>query len=184
MKTRSLVIVFLVFAAVGSGFPVQAEFKINPDVLAEMTFPIPQDPKHQKYLGISGSGEFKLSQIKADRLIIELFSMYCPICQAEAENINKLYEMIENSPKHKGKIKLIGIGTGNTPFEVNVFAKKYSVPFPLFADDQFRIQKASSENIRTPTFLSVSLQGDKMKIHSIKQGEVQNVSELLNVMTK
>jgi hypothetical protein len=45
-------------------------------VLPEIDLPIPQNPTHKTYLGLSGEGVFKIPQIKAEVVIIEIFSMY------------------------------------------------------------------------------------------------------------
>jgi hypothetical protein len=44
--------------------------------MPEISLPIPKAPAHRKYLGLSGKGQFKIPQIKADVVIIEIFSMY------------------------------------------------------------------------------------------------------------
>ena len=64
------------------------------NVFPEIELLKPNNPDHLKYLGLSGSGIFKINQIKTDIVIIEIFSMYCPYCQAEAPNVNRLFASI------------------------------------------------------------------------------------------
>lgn len=122
--------------------------------LPEIRLAIPADPGYQAYLGIKGEGTFSLPQIKAPVVIIEIFSMYCPHCQKEAPSINELYLKIQGSEKLKGKVKLVGIGVGNSPFEVEYFKKTYSIQFPLFSDGEFIIHKQLGE-VRTPYFIGI-----------------------------
>ncbi len=93
------------------------------ELLPEITLSVPQEPEHQEYLGLPNKGQFTIPQIKAEVVLIEFFSMYCPYCQDEAPTVNKFYSKIENNSDLKNKIKLIGIGVGNSPYEVNVFRK-------------------------------------------------------------
>ena len=138
-------------------------------VLPAMNLPIPQSPEERGYLRLSGSGNFKIPQIKAKAVIIEIFSMYCPDCQKDAPGINELYRAIEGNPDLKDKIKLIGIGAGNTPYEVGVYKKTYHVPFPLFADGDFTIHKMLGD-IRTPYFIVVKMNEDGT--HQVVHSEV------------
>lgn len=128
-------------------------------VLPEIKLPIPKSPGEKGYLGLSGNGLFKIPQIKAKVVIIDVFSMYCPFCQKEAPAVNEIYRTIENSKELKNKIKLIGIGAGNSPFEVGVFKKTYEIQFPLFSDDDFAIHKALGE-VRTPYYIAIKINND------------------------
>ena len=119
-----------------------------------ITFPIPKDADEKNYLGLAGSGAFKITQVKGQAVLIEIFSMYCPYCQKDAPGINELFQAIEKDPELKGRIKIIGIGVGNSPYEVGVYKKTYNVPFPLIPDERFALHKALGET-RTPYFLLV-----------------------------
>ncbi|MFB3887799.1 MAG: peroxiredoxin family protein [Thermodesulfobacteriota bacterium] len=130
------------------------------DLLQKTNLAIPNSPEEKNYLGLSGSGNFRIPQIKADLVLIEIFSMYCPYCQADAPKINELYQLIEKDPALKNKIKMIGIGAGNTPFEVEVFKKTYQVPFPLFPDKDFVVHKIWGEP-RTPYFVIAKINADR-----------------------
>jgi hypothetical protein len=44
--------------------------------LPEFMLPVPKSDEHQKYLGLAGKESFKISEINADVVIIEIFSMY------------------------------------------------------------------------------------------------------------
>jgi len=132
---------------------------LKDEVLQKINLPIPKNPEEKSYLGLSGVGNFKIPQIKANLVLIEIFSMYCPYCQADAPKINELYQLIENSMELKNKIKMVGIGAGNTPFEVEVYKKTYKVPFPLFPDKDFVVHKACGEP-RTPYFIIVKINED------------------------
>ena len=98
--------------------------------------------------------------------------------------MNELYQAIEARKDLKGKMKVIGIGTGNSDFEVNFFRKKYEVPFPLFSDEGYVIHKTMGE-VRTPYFIGVRLNGDgKAEVFYSKLGGFSNAKEFLDLMVK
>ena len=140
--------------------PAMAENKtpLKGDALPELLLPVPQDVFQKAYLGLTSGDTFQIPDIKGAVAIIQILSMYCPHCQREAPRINTFYNKIENDAALKGKVKLIGIGVGNSVFEINFFKKKYNVPFPLFPDPDFVFHKKIGE-VRTPYFFGVHLAG-------------------------
>jgi thiol-disulfide isomerase/thioredoxin len=143
---------------------------------------IPADPGYQVYLGVKGEGTFALPQIKASIVIIEIFSMYCPHCQKEAPNVNDLYSKIQGSEKLKNKVKLVGIGVGNSSFEVEYFKKTYSIQFPLFPDNDFVIHKLLGE-VRTPYFIGIKNHKDgSLTIFYSKLGAIADNASFLKLI--
>lgn len=161
------------------------ELAVNSNVLTNLKFDAPESLVDKKYLGLKDGPNFKLSQIRTNFVIIEIFSMYCPICQRDAVVVNELHDLTLKVPSLLKNIKFVGIGVGNTPYEVSVFKKKFNVPFPLIADDNFLIQKALTGNIRTPTFLVGKVMADgKVKILFTKIGAIKDAGEFLKeIMT-
>ena len=152
--------------------------------MPDITLSAPRDSADKNYLGLSGFGSFKIPQIRAKVVVIEIFNMYCPYCQREAPNVNKLYAKIDHNPALKDVVKVIGIGAGNTPFEVGIFSKKYNVPFPLFADEKFVIHGLVGE-VRTPYFIAVKINpdGTNRVIYS-KLGAIGGVDDFLSTLIK
>jgi len=161
MKKIVILLAVMTLLSLGLGFPALTANKSpeKGEVLPVINLPIPKNPVEKAYLGLSGDGFFKIPQIKANVVIVEIFSMYCPYCQKDAPGVNELYNVIDNNPDLKNKIKLIGIGAGNSSYEVEVFKKTYTVPFPLFPDKDFTIHKACGD-VRTPYFIVVKINND------------------------
>jgi peroxiredoxin len=127
--------------------------------LPTINLQVPKNPDEKAYLGLSSGGYFRIPQIKAQAVVIKIFNLYCPICQSTAGAMTELYNQIENNPNLKGKIKLIGIGAGNSLLEVEVFKQNHDIPFPIFPDEDYRIHKALGE-VRTPFFMAIKMEKD------------------------
>jgi len=144
-----------------------------------VTLPVPDKQEHREYLGVAEGESFSINDIKAQVVLIEVFMMSCPHCQKEAPNVNSLYNKLRSDPGLDNSIKLIGVGTGNTPLEVDLFRKKYEIVFPLFSDKDFSI--ARDLDVRaTPTFIAAKIRpGSDPERFYFASGPLGDVHEFL-----
>jgi len=133
----------------------------------------------KSYLGVSGE-EPKVSDIKADYVFFELYSMYCPICQHDAPKVNELYDKIALTGR-AGHIKFVGLAAGNTSFEVDFYRKKFNVSFPLFEDPDYVMHKALGE-VGTPSFYLVKLKGGGMEVLFFQEGEIKDMDGMFKII--
>jgi hypothetical protein len=161
-----------------------ASLHVDPAVLSRFSQPTPEDQTVRAYLGLSDKKAFSLGQVAAKTLIVQVFSMYCSHCQADAPEVNKLYRLIQENPSLKDNVKILGIGTGNTIFEVDLFREKFHVPFPLIPDENLAVQKACSEKIRTPLFIVAKPEGAKgLKVVHVHVGKIKDAETFLKTIT-
>ena len=118
---------------------------------SEILLPTPPAADTRQYLGLPAGEHFTVGQIAADVIIVQVYSMYCPHCQREAPRVNELYALIQEQAGLDRRVKLVGVGIGNSAFEVDFYRETYGVRFPLFPDGKFVIHKQLGET-RTPHF--------------------------------
>jgi peroxiredoxin len=139
-----------------------------------------QTSDEKEYLGLASDGAFKIADIKASVVLIEIFSNVCPHCHKQAPKVNELYRAIEEKPELKDNIKMIGLGAGNTDTEMVEYKKKHNVPFPLFPDKYLSIAGPLGV-MATPTFIGVRINQDgTLKEFYRKTGTFGEVPEFLS----
>jgi thiol-disulfide isomerase/thioredoxin len=179
-----LMLVFGVFA--GQALRCVAEDAPPPEggVLPDFSLPIPEKPEERQYLGLDGQGTFAVPKIRAEVVIVEIFSMYCPYCQKEAPNVKALYGMIDRNEDLRKRIKMIGVGAGNSPFEVDTYKNAYGMVFPHFADPDFAVHNALGK-VRTPYFIVIKINQDgSHKVIYSKLGAIGDPHDFLELITK
>ncbi len=130
------------------------------DIFPTMILPMPKRYHERQYLGIAPEGRFRVADIQARVLVIQVFSMYCTYCQKDAPNVNALHDLILENPEARDKVRIIGIGAGNTSFEVKAFRDLYGIDFPLFPDEDQRLHRVLGE-VETPYFFVLRSNPDR-----------------------
>ena len=159
MLAHSVVIVFLSWTLHAPVF-AEGPFPVKGGKLPMIRLPIPKDSSEKIYLGLSGDDFFEIPQIRSKGVLIKIFNLYCPICQSTAAAMAEVYWQIESHPGLRDKLKLIGIGAGNSLLEIDVFKHNFNIPFPIFPDENFKIHRALGE-VRIPFFIAVKIERDR-----------------------
>ncbi len=180
---RTITVSILAMAlAVCMGLPAAAQSPaVNAIALGELQFPFDGNEQHREYLGIASQSTLSLSQVHAERLIVVIFNTFCTICQADATMLNMAYEVVDQDPILKGRVKMIGIAAGNTAMEVEQFRQSHNVPFPLFSDPDFKMDRAIPKDLRTPILLSVNnAQGEPLRVVKVHTGALKRVEDIFD----
>jgi hypothetical protein len=75
---------------------------------------------------------------------------------------------------------MIGIGVGNSAYEVDHFRKHYQIAFPLFPDEDFVVHKSVGE-VRTPFFIITDIgPNDKGRVLWTGAGHMDKVETFIN----
>jgi len=120
----------------------------------------------KSYLGLTEQKSYSLNSIRAEFILIEFFSIYCPVCQKHADRFNHLHRLIEEDDLISRSMKIIAIGTGNNTNEIEYFKKYFNITFPCISDPDFKIHKAFKEP-RTPLLILVDKRTVPYKVLSV-----------------
>lgn len=153
--------------------------------LNALTLYAPEAAGDREYLGLDDEKEkISLGQIDAEILIVEIFSMYCPHCQKHAPDANKLFRVLDSRKDIRNKVKMIGIGVGNSRYEVGIFKDKYSSPFPMF-DDRDSVALSTISGIYTPHYFALRIrEGSIHEIVYSKSGAFPDAEAFLDMIVK
>ncbi len=160
--------------------PVRADLAVGqrfPDLIFSGTIAA-QD---RAYLGLTRSGPFTLKDIQARYVLIDIFSDSCPHCILAAPGVNRLFRMIERSPRLRGRgdklpvLKMLGMGYYGKPVDMEVWRIKHDVDFPLIPDPQAQVGRAL-DIPGTPTYVVLDRQG---RVVFFRAGEIGNPGKFL-----
>lgn len=143
--------------------------------LPEFPMEMPDSSEVRKYLGIQEANTFTLSQISGKLVLVEFYSMYCPVCQRQAPRTNKIYKSIQDDPVLNKDIKVIGVGLTNKQQEIDIYKNTFRVDFPIIADPEKNIaEKTGIKDI--PMIVLVDKKGTVLLSHL---GVIDQIDEFL-----
>jgi len=126
----------------------------------KFTFPPPDSAQTQTYLGLAAMKQFKVSDIRAKIVVIELMSARCPHCQANAPIMNDIYKTLQ-ADSSLADVKVIAIAIADDQTGVETFKKQFKTPFPILVDENREITRTTGVKT-TPTTIVVSAEDAKV----------------------
>ena len=132
------------------------------ETLPEMELTSPTAKTDQQYLGVNGP-TFKLGDIEAKVIVLEIIGVYCPYCYEQAPLFRNLFNRLQKG-KLREKVKMFGIAAGGTAMEVDHLRKEGQYNYPLVQDPDYTIHKLLGEP-RTPLTMIVDTEGKLLYVH-------------------
>ena len=111
------------------------------DYFPEVMLKAPATSEDAAYLGTAEGQPFKLSDIKADLVLVEIGSVFCGVCQKMVDVFNGVYSLIESNPETKGRIKMLGIFIGDIRSDIKGFREGLGGIYPIIPDEKFNVHK-------------------------------------------
>lgn len=143
----SLFLIFVALTSAALANPKIAQFEFS-GTISEVD---------QHYLGLDKPGPFRLQDIKAPYILIEIMRTTCPHCLEQVPALNQLYHLVAKSDL-KDKIKFISLGESDHESSLKRFKAAYKVPFPMVPDPDWGI--VNIINLQgTPTTIVVDRHG-------------------------
>ena len=124
------------------------------DSTVKFTLPPPDSAQTQTYLGLDAMKQFKVSDIRAKFVVIELMSGFCSACQANAPILNEIYKTIQ-ADSDLADVKVIAIAIADDKTTVETFKKQFKAIFPLLLDENREIMRSKCVKA-TPVTIVVS----------------------------
>ena len=104
------------------------------EAFPDVALKTPAQVKDRTYLGVSGGDQFRIQDLQAKVILVEILNVYCAACQKQAPLYNQLFALIQSNPTARKQIKMIGIAVGNDDEEVQHVSRS----FPGTLSDYYR----------------------------------------------
>jgi hypothetical protein len=175
LMVLSFVLALVFFLGAVSLAGAEADPKVG-QVLGPVKFAKPASDAEVKYLGLAKAEEFTIKDVKAPYILIEQFNTSCPHCMHQAPGLNKLFDMVQQDPALKDKVKFMSVGQNNDESAVKMWKAFHKVPFPVLPDPNSALGKALNFSAY-PVSMLVDKSG---KLLWVEIGAFESADEVFN----
>ncbi|MGA2400237.1 MAG: TlpA disulfide reductase family protein [Syntrophobacteraceae bacterium] len=138
--------VFLIVACTSIFLQSTAAFCAGPaekESRVKFTLPPPDSEQTRTYLGLDAMKPFKVGDIRARIVVIELMNSLCLHCQANAPIMNDIYKTIQ-ADSALADVRVIAIALADDKTRVETFKKQFKTIFPILLDENLEITGSMS----------------------------------------
>jgi peroxiredoxin len=160
MKKPGWIGVFLIVACTSIFLQSNGAFCADFGGKVKFTLPPPDSAQTQTYLGLDSMKQFKVSDIRAKIVIIEVMNSLCLACQANSPIMNDIYKRIQ-ADSGLTDVKVIAIAIADDKTSAETFKKEFKTPFPILADENREIMRSMGVK-DAPTTMVVSTKDAKV----------------------
>jgi hypothetical protein len=114
-------------------------------------------------LGVAGKKTFRLQDLKAKVIVLEVIGVYCAECAKQVHAFNTLYARLARRIQ-AGEVRMLGLAAGGTDMEVESLRKTGIYKYPIVADEKYQNHKLLREP-KTPFTLLVTPAGKVLYVH-------------------
>lgn len=143
--------------------------------MSQIKLSAPSASDQQVYLGVQKDSVFTLNQTRAQFILIDVLNVFCPDCQKNAPQMNRIYNIVENDSDLKSDIKLIGIAVGNDDKQIAPYVAEFKIKFPVFPDPGNSIHTLLG-GIEYPSLILADSKGNILFVH---EGAIVDIDVLL-----
>jgi len=129
-----------------------------------LSFNTPLKQADRAALGLGEGPTFRLSDLKAGLVLLEVVGVYCPQCHVQAPLFAKLHARLSQNPELKDKVVMLGMAAGATKEEMEYLGDSGVYPYPVAWDPDFVAHKALGEP-KTPFTMLLDAKGKVLYAH-------------------
>jgi len=131
--------------------------------LPTLSLKAPSLAEDAQALGVAGKKTFRLQDLKAKVIVVEVIGVYCNECVKQVRSFNTLYARLARRIQ-AGEVLMLGLAAGGTDMEVESLRKKGVYKYPIVADEDYKNHKQLKEP-KTPFTMLVTPSGKVLYTH-------------------